>query len=92
MQHPKFFSGGFFSHEGPSEKVNENLDFSITFVGKGWPKADSVSEPTDQFPDAPKKTIVTKVSGTDPGYGATTNLLLTAGLTILEEADKMPET
>lgn len=82
------FSGGWCSHEGPSEKFNSNLEFSMTFIAQGW--SQSQAEPTDQFADPPNKTLVTKVSGRDPGYGATADMLVLTGLTILNESDKMP--
>lgn len=91
LKYPKLFSGGFFSHEGPSEKFNENLDFSITFVGKGWSQGEGLAEPSDQYATPPRKTVVTKVSGTDPGYGSTTKMLLWAGVTIINETDKLPQ-
>lgn len=33
LKHPKLFSFGFFSHEGPSEETMKNTKFSITFFG-----------------------------------------------------------
>lgn len=36
--------------------------------------------------------MITKVSGTDPAYGATCVMLLLSAITILKESDKIPVT
>lgn len=65
LNHPKIFSLGYFSHEGPSEDTMEKTKFSITFYGKGWPE--KLSEPTDVHTTEPSKRMVTRVTGTNPG-------------------------
>lgn len=67
LKYPKIFSCGFFSHEGPSEETMKNTKFSITFYGQGWPKEDSLTEPTDQYTTPPTKELVTRVSASNPG-------------------------
>jgi hypothetical protein len=66
----------------------ENTHFSITFIAKGW--TEKLAEPTDQHKNSVNKEMITKVSGVNPGYGATCTLLLIAAITILKESDKMP--
>ncbi|XP_050069983.1 saccharopine dehydrogenase-like oxidoreductase [Anopheles maculipalpis] len=92
LKYPKLFTLGYASHEGPSEKSMENAQFAIYFRGEGWDKDEKLLEPTDQFKSPPTKKIVTKVSGTNPGYGATCVALILSALTILRESDKMPGT
>uniref|UniRef100_A0A1B6MG41 Saccharopine dehydrogenase NADP binding domain-containing protein n=1 Tax=Graphocephala atropunctata TaxID=36148 RepID=A0A1B6MG41_9HEMI len=87
LDHPKFFSAGYASREGPSENTRTGTLFSVTFFGQGWTEAVGEGE---QHPDPPNKTMVTKVSGRDPGYGFTTTALLLSAVTILKESDKMP--
>lgn len=89
FQYPKFFSAGMASHEGPKLEAMENLHFSITFKASGW--KEKLAEPSDEHVDPPNKEIVTKVQGINPGYGATCTTLLLSALTILREADKMPD-
>lgn len=79
-----------FSHEGPTEETMRNTKFSITFYGKGWPKEEALAESTDTHTDPPTKTLITKVSGTNPGYGATCVSLLLSATTILKENALMP--
>lgn len=67
LNHPKLFSLGFFSHEGPSEETMKNTKFSITFFGQGWPKEDTHIEPTDQYTTPPSKKLVTRVTASNPG-------------------------
>lgn len=92
LKYPKLFSLGFISHEGPSEESMKNTKFSITFHGQGWPKEEALSEPTDQHTTLPSKKIVTRVTGTNPGYGATCVALLLSAKTILNEKEKLPLT
>ncbi|KFB46018.1 AGAP002652-PA-like protein [Anopheles sinensis] len=90
LKFPKLFSFGFCSHEGPTEKAMENTEFAILFKGVGWDKEEKLLEPNDQYKSPPTKKIVTKVTGTNPGYGATCVSLILSATTILREADKMP--
>ncbi|XP_031631125.1 saccharopine dehydrogenase-like oxidoreductase [Contarinia nasturtii] len=92
LKYPKFFSLGFISHEGPTEEQMKNTKFSITFYGQGWPKEDALAESTDQHTTMPSKKIVTRVTGTNPGYGATCVALLLSAITILNEKEKLPLT
>ncbi|XP_063242400.1 saccharopine dehydrogenase-like oxidoreductase [Bacillus rossius redtenbacheri] len=88
LKYPGFFTGGMVSHEGPSEELMENTEFSLMVRGEGW--QEKLAEPTDQHSEPPNKTMTVKVKGTNPGYGATCTMLVMSALTILKEADKMP--
>ncbi|XP_053679850.1 saccharopine dehydrogenase-like oxidoreductase [Anopheles nili] len=90
LKHPKFFTFGYCSHEGPSERLMENAQFTMHFRGLGWDKTEKMLHPNDQFKSLPRKEIIAKVSGTNPGYGATCVSLIVAAVTILRESDKMP--
>ncbi|KAJ8678991.1 hypothetical protein QAD02_014778, partial [Eretmocerus hayati] len=89
LKYPKFFSGGFVSHEGPKPESMENTYFSVTLIAKGWNQ--KLSEPTDQHTDPPNKEMITKVTGRNPGYGATCVALLMSAITVLKESAKMPD-
>lgn len=67
-----------------------NSKFSMTFHGEGWPKEDTLAESTDKHTGPPTKKQITKVTGTNPGYGATCVALLLSATTILKEHSKMP--
>lgn len=90
LSHPKIFSLGFFSREGPSDETMKNTKFSITFYGDGWPKEEALSDPSEKHTTPPTKKLVTRVSASDPGYGSTCVALLLAAKTILTEKDKLP--
>lgn len=92
LKYPRFFSMGFISHEGPSEETMENTEFAMYFKGEGWNKDEELLESTDQYKVPPTKKVKVKVSGTNPGYGATCVALLLSATTILKESDKMPLT
>ena len=87
--HPKFFSFGMFSREGPTREQINAASFVTTIVGRGW--AEKLSEPSDEPIFAPNKTVIVKVSGRDPGYKATSTCLVQSGFTLLKETDKLPK-
>jgi hypothetical protein len=89
LAHPKFFTAGFVSHEGPKEEQNENAMFEITFIGEGW--KEKQSDPTAEFDMPYNKKMITRVTGPNPGYGSTCICLLVSAITILKESDKMPD-
>lgn len=88
LKHPKFFTAGLASHEGPSEETMNNTLFSVTLVGKGW--EEKAAQPLDAHDGPPTKEITVKVSGRNPGYGATCTTLIMSAFMILHESDKMP--
>ncbi|XP_036324841.1 saccharopine dehydrogenase-like oxidoreductase [Rhagoletis pomonella] len=90
LKYPKIFSFGFASHEGPSEALMERTHFSFIMRANGWPNSDRLLESTDQYAEPPTKTLTVKVSGSNPGYGATCVALLCTAVTILKQNDKMP--
>lgn len=57
---PKFFTGGTFSHEGPTEKQMKATTFKMTFKGSGY--KEKLSADQDHV-DVPDKLITTTVSG-----------------------------
>ncbi|CAG2060162.1 unnamed protein product [Timema podura] len=87
LKHPRLLSGGLVGFD-PSEKAMSNLYFSFTLYGKGW--KDKMTEPTDQHTEKPNKTLVVKVSGNNPAYGATCVALVLSAVTVVQQADKMP--
>lgn len=89
LQYPSLFSCGFVSHENPDPNIHEKISFSIIFKALGW--SEKVAEPTDKHTDLPNKTVITKVSGVSPSYNLTATVLVLAAITILKEADKMPD-
>lgn len=90
LAHPKLFSFGFVSREGPEEATNENTNFEMLFYGQGW--KETLAEPTDQFDVPMNKKMIVRVVGNNPGYGATCIALLLTATTILKESSKMPST
>lgn len=77
-----------FSHEGPTDERQENTFFDIVFYGKGW--SEKLPGPMDNYTTPPDKTITAKVSGRNPGYGATCLAFALSAVIILTEGDKMP--
>ncbi|KAK3912034.1 Saccharopine dehydrogenase-like oxidoreductase [Frankliniella fusca] len=88
LKHPKFFTAGYASHEGPSEETMNNTVFSVTLVGKGW--EEKAAQPLDTHDGPPTKTMTVKVKGRNPAYGTTCTTLIMSAFMILNESDKMP--
>lgn len=66
----------------------DKIKFSLTFKAEGW--TEKLVEPTDKHKDPPNKVLITKISGINPGYGATCTMLLLSAIIILKESDKIP--
>ncbi|CAG0914766.1 unnamed protein product [Notodromas monacha] len=82
--HPKLFSFGVFSDEGPTKAQIDGARFSEILIGSGW---DEKVAKDDVHQGAPTKK---KVAGPDPGYVGTSICLIQSALAILKEKDKMP--
>ncbi|XP_075718842.1 saccharopine dehydrogenase-like oxidoreductase [Rhinoderma darwinii] len=85
IKYPKFFSFGYFSKEGPTQKQMDESSFSITFFGEGY------SQGLDPQQGKPNVKICTQVSGPEAGYVATPIAMVQAGLTILKEPESLPK-
>ena len=79
MKFAEFFTFGAFLRQGPPKESIADTSFDITFLGKG----------VDQ--DGNPQTKRAKVSGPEPGYDATSKILVTCALTLLEERKKVFE-
>ncbi|UZJ54455.1 hypothetical protein CBS101457_003775 [Exobasidium rhododendri] len=81
LRHPKVFTMGVFSHEGPTLQQLEDTTFVTTLTARGHSQksfeAASVKEPD-------VKTVI-KIRGPEPGYIATPILFVAVALTILQE-------
>lgn len=84
VRFPEFFSLGMVKKNPPEESVSATK-FTFELYGEGWNKG------ADVHSCVPDKRVKVKVSGTNPGYGATVVSLLFSAITILKQADKMPE-
>ena len=87
LKYPKFFTGGMFSHEGPTKKQLDETSFSITMYGEGYSDGDSRLNRSDK----PDKKISVCVSGPEPGYVATPIAMVQAALVVVKEREKLPE-
>ncbi|XP_026731373.1 saccharopine dehydrogenase-like oxidoreductase [Trichoplusia ni] len=84
LQYPKLCSLGMVTKQGPSDNVMNNTHFTFDLVGRGWPTGADIQN------TEPSKKIVGRVSGTNPGYGATVVALLMSATTLLQEREKLP--
>ncbi|XP_034936717.1 saccharopine dehydrogenase-like oxidoreductase [Chelonus insularis] len=89
LKHPRFFSGGLASHEGPDPEILPKTHFSITLKATGW--KEKLLNAHSMHSNSPNKEIIARVSGTNPAYGATCTMLMISALMILRESDKMPD-
>jgi hypothetical protein len=89
LNHPKFFTFGAVSHEGPTDEFNEHSIMEIYFSGEGW--KETMNDSSDQFKIPVNKKMITRVTSRNPGYGACSDSILSAAITIIKEHDKMPD-
>lgn len=86
---PGFFSFGAVSKDGVPRASLEKRSFSHTIIGYGWDER--FNDPDLQHDTEPRKKIITKVSGPDPGYIGTSMLLVHSGMTLLFDRQKLAE-
>ncbi|XP_024874667.1 saccharopine dehydrogenase-like oxidoreductase [Temnothorax curvispinosus] len=67
----------------------KSMNFNVTFKARGW--TEKLAEPTNKHTDRPNKKVITKVSSDFPTYEATSIIAILSAITILNEADKMPD-
>lgn len=69
LKHPRLFTMGIFSHEGPTDQQLAETSFSETFFAEGYSKALQEQHPTEGELRRikPDVSIVTSVSGPEPG-------------------------
>ncbi|XP_011859004.1 PREDICTED: saccharopine dehydrogenase-like oxidoreductase [Vollenhovia emeryi] len=89
LKHPSLFTLGFITHENPNPEVWKSIRFSVTIKARGW--TEKLTGPTDKHTNPPNKTVITRVSGVSPAYEATSIMAILSAITILNEADKMPD-
>ncbi|XP_055947988.1 saccharopine dehydrogenase-like oxidoreductase [Argiope bruennichi] len=88
VKYPSFFTAGAFSTKGPTRQQVMEGTTKITLYGKGW--KDKLSEPTDQHTTEPDTQMKLTISGPEPAYPFTAMCMVQAGLTVIEETDKLP--
>lgn len=86
---PGFFSFGTVSKDGVPRESLDKCSFSHTIIGYGWDE--KFDDPDKQHDSPPTKKIVTKISGPDPGYKATSQFLVHSGMTIIFDPHHLPK-
>ncbi|KAL0881990.1 hypothetical protein ABMA27_001740 [Loxostege sticticalis] len=84
LNNPEWFSFGIISKQGPTQAAIDNTHFTFELIGRGWEKGQDVEA------SAPNKTVVAKISATDPAYGFTSLALVQSAMAILREKPQMP--
>jgi len=83
LKFPEKMTGGIFNRNGPKRELLKDLKFTSTLIGRGW--SEKLSEYSDEHTKEPDASIVVKVTGPDPGYGATSLMMVACAMTILKE-------
>ncbi|XP_015783700.1 saccharopine dehydrogenase-like oxidoreductase [Tetranychus urticae] len=86
--YPRFFTWGLFLRGGPSREEVLSSSFEIILKGRGW--KEKIADPLEQPTRPPDGEIVTRITGPNPGYPTAAISALFAGVTLLEERDKLP--
>ncbi|XP_037787469.1 saccharopine dehydrogenase-like oxidoreductase isoform X1 [Penaeus monodon] len=88
LKYPEVMTAGVFSRAGSDRESLKALRFTATLVGHGW--SQSLLDGSDQHSEPPNASIKVKVSGPDPGYGATSLMMVACAMTILREKTSIP--
>lgn len=89
LNHPRFFTCGNMSKEGPTRQQILETSFQMTFHGKGYKtKLSSPEQEPNKPPGEAKMTL--KVSGPDPGYVATATFIIQSAITLIRDRDNIP--
>lgn len=86
---PGFFSFGVVSKQGVPRSSLAKSSFTHTIIGYGWD--DKLDDVDRQHDTPPTKKIITKISGPDPGYIATSTFLVHAAMTIIFDRQRLSE-
>ncbi|KAG0273894.1 hypothetical protein BGZ95_010306 [Linnemannia exigua] len=92
LKHPRLFTLGTFSHEGPTKQQLAETSFSETFYAQGYSKElrDKHPSPEELRRVQPDVSLVTSVSGPEPGYVATPKMVVQAAYALLQQKEKIP--
>ncbi|XP_020643666.2 saccharopine dehydrogenase-like oxidoreductase [Pogona vitticeps] len=85
IKYPEFFSGGYFTKKGPTEKQMEESSFEMTFFGEGY------STGQDPQQGKPNVKICTQVKGPEAGYVATPIAMVQAAVALLMDKSSLPK-
>lgn len=90
--YPRLFSLGSFSKTGPTRKQIAESTFTMTLIGRGYvSRAEDSEKPHDDDDDSlPTQTLITRVTGPDPGYITTAICMVQAAYVLMAERDKLP--
>lgn len=80
LSYPEFFTGGIFSHNGPTKQQLDETSFDMLFIAKGW---DSIDE-KEKHPQE-NKIVKVKIHGPEPGYVATPIIFVILANILLQE-------
>ncbi|KAG7159546.1 saccharopine dehydrogenase-like oxidoreductase isoform X2 [Homarus americanus] len=83
LKYPEVLTAGMFRRAGADREELRRMKFTATLIGHGW--SQPLAEGCDQHVEAPDSSIVVKVTGPDPGYGATSLMLVSSAMSILRE-------
>ena len=81
LSYPELFTGGLFSHTGPTSEQLSETSFIMNFISNGYSNVDK----TDEH----KIVIKTSVSGPEPGYVATPMIFIVLALELLRSYGKL---
>uniref|UniRef100_U3E8P2 Saccharopine dehydrogenase-like oxidoreductase n=1 Tax=Callithrix jacchus TaxID=9483 RepID=U3E8P2_CALJA len=85
IKFPWFFSFGYFSKQGPTQKQLDAASFTLTFFGQGYGQDIGADK------NKPNLKICTQVKGPEAGYVATPIAMVQAAMTLLNDASDLPK-
>lgn len=89
LNHPKFFTAGGFSFDGPTEEQMEGAGFNFMMYCKGYKKEISPDKMQEER-SPPDEEMVVRISGPEIGYVLTSITFVQSAICIVKERSKLP--
>jgi len=80
-KYPRIFTMGAFSRDGPTREEISRSGFKLVFHGKGYSKKPE----SDTAAGQPDKSMSMKIIGSEPGYSFTSQSVVAAAATLLDD-------
>jgi len=88
LANPSLFSGGVFTHEGPSKAQLAEATFTTTLLA--YPMPNNSDDKSSALAPASSSPLAIAISGPEPGYVATPKIVLSLAATLLFAAKRAP--
>eukprot|EP00607_Mallomonas_marina_P007740 CAMPEP_0182416502 /NCGR_PEP_ID=MMETSP1167-20130531/809_1 /TAXON_ID=2988 /ORGANISM="Mallomonas Sp, Strain CCMP3275" /LENGTH=458 /DNA_ID=CAMNT_0024589319 /DNA_START=53 /DNA_END=1426 /DNA_ORIENTATION=- len=91
LSYPETFTGGIFSHKGPTPTQLQHTSFTMKFFAKGYLTEEKKETESEEREREYEREVIACVSGLEPGYIVTPSVFLALADELLEQREKERE-